>query len=1055
MKRFVKAPSARPILVALATTLLVAVVSGVTAASAAAPVVTVEDATGVGYSVASVEGTVNPEGQSTSWRFQYATEADFSDAQDGPSGSTENSETVSGQLTGLQPETTYHLRLLAENGDGESEAVATNTFETLGPVTKPTVSIDSPSLISAQDGSFAFTGHVNPGGTDPAFATEWHFDCEPSCGSPAGGTISADESNHLVEAEVAGLKPKTTYTVTLHASNQGGEETAEATFKTPAGPPLVEAGVSLVEFDRSITLRGTLDLRGSALSDCHFAFGLDENYGHNVPCAMEFGEARANLPAATLTPAATYHFQLLVTTVGGSAHSEDATFKAMAEETSGTCPNEAIRVEQHSTYLPDCRAFEQVSPVDKQGADVLAFSPRTRASADGEAVEFVSLGGFADARGAGVAFEYLARRGPTAWSTQAITPTVPSQTIVDGSASLDALYDGDFSPDLGAGVFFAPHALTGTPASVAGVPNLYLRTDLHTPGAGTYQLLTGCPLCDESDTSLPPAPQFNTGLKAFAPFLVGMSPDGGQVAFESAQRLTADTPPQSPECGGDHFFEAPSGFFCVPHLYEWDHGQLRLAGVLPDGTPADVSFAGTGRYGAARKTYTPHVVSDRSDGHTRVEFTQPTDGQGRTLDDIGSSELFAFGQYLYGGKLFQRIDGSQTVMLNRSERTACLPEPEPQACADEFAPAGYLEATPDGRRVFLSTDQTLTDDAANAPGNKVYMYDASKPAADPHNLSFIGNGSALAGTGGDGHFAYLLHYPRIRAWHDGEIRDLGELPDNLANELPTDAVPQDITSRTSRVTPDGRYLIFPNDHSPFPGGYDHGHCNGTYGCREIYVYSAEDGLLACASCNPTGAPATGDATVKVDDEGSVSHGFPHGSVGLTNHQSEAISADGRHVFFSSAESLVPRDTNGSTYDAYEYDTVTGEVNLLSSGTSDRDSLYLDSSADGRDVFIATTKSLVGHDTDKAVDLYDVRVGGGYPEPVPVPALCAGEACQGAQAPTPPAPTVGSGREGAGNRKPPRRCPKGRHPKRVHGKTRCVKPKRHHHRTADNDRRASR
>src|SRR4051812_34774972 len=34
------------------------------------------------------------------------------------------------------------------------------------------------------------------------------------------------------------------------------------------------------------------------------------------------------------------------------------------------CPNGAIRDQQHSTYLPQCRAYEQVSPVDKNGTDV-------------------------------------------------------------------------------------------------------------------------------------------------------------------------------------------------------------------------------------------------------------------------------------------------------------------------------------------------------------------------------------------------------------------------------------------------------------------------------------------------------------------------------------------------------------------------------------------------------------------------------------------------------------------------------------------------------------
>ena len=69
----------------------------------------------------------------------------------------------------------------------------------------------------------------------------------------------------------------------------------------------------------------------------------------------------------------------------------------------------------------------------------------------------------------------------------------------------------------------------------------------------------------------------------------------------------------------------------------------------------------------------------------------------------------------------------------------------------------------------------------------------------------------------------------------------------------------------------------------------------------------------------------------------------------------------------------------------------GCLSLLSSGESPRDSEFVDASADGSDVFIRTESSLVKADPG-LVDIYDARIGGGFPEPEQA-ALCEGQACQ--------------------------------------------------------------
>ena len=58
----------------------------------------------------------------------------------------------------------------------------------------------------------------------------------------------------------------------------------------------------------------------------------------------------------------------------------------------GGCPNEAIRKEQGSTRLPDCRAYELVSPVYKGGYGAGKIEA---VAGNGEGVAFFSPGQFA------------------------------------------------------------------------------------------------------------------------------------------------------------------------------------------------------------------------------------------------------------------------------------------------------------------------------------------------------------------------------------------------------------------------------------------------------------------------------------------------------------------------------------------------------------------------------------------------------------------------------------------------------------------------------------
>ena len=87
----------------------------------AGPAVITNPATAVTSSTATLNGTINPRGQTTTYQFQLGTDTNYiftQFVQDAGNGSV--AAPVSVVLAGLQPGTTYHFRLIAGNASGTS-----------------------------------------------------------------------------------------------------------------------------------------------------------------------------------------------------------------------------------------------------------------------------------------------------------------------------------------------------------------------------------------------------------------------------------------------------------------------------------------------------------------------------------------------------------------------------------------------------------------------------------------------------------------------------------------------------------------------------------------------------------------------------------------------------------------------------------------------------------------------------------------------------------------------------------------------------------------------
>jgi hypothetical protein len=1069
---------------------------GAALASAVAPSVTVENAANVGYTTADAKGTVDPKDQETSYHFEYATQAQFEAGEWGeaaqvgfnslPGGA--GSTPVSEALSGLAPDTTYHLRLVADNADGQDEAVAAETFRTkemakpvvsdvafsdvayttakatgkvevpgadeafnaycrfeyitqgqweenggafpaegapstscepetvtgteppeatpvaanlsglvagatyhlrllasnpggtgseeapaalqTKAVSPPEVTIDPVTGVTAS--SAGFSGTVNPNAPEEAalldeaakeaYRTNWRFECTPGCDG-GGGQISAEtvetEGDTLngpnpVSHETTGLEPATSYTVRLIAENAGGPNTvlAEESFETDAVPAEISDSPTLDPTQTTATVVQGLNPHNSPLLDCRFVYGVGEPTGQEAPC-----EGGPSAELTGLTPGSLYHFKLVVTTGAGTFEGEEQTFPTFPEPApEPVCPNQAIREEQDS-YAPDCRAYEKVTPDDKNGADAPAGNDfSVTASTDGNAASYYSRGGFADTVGSGLTgfFHYVARRETRGWSSHGFTPE-PSphaaQAAVGGTRPV--FLSGDLSEAL-----VMAYDLPAADDDLISDLNLYVQDT----ASRTVQTITKPLDPDDKYFSL-------IGNTAMAG-----SNDLSHIAFSArgvfAARFLEDAAPG------------------VANAYEWDHGVLRLAGVLPNGKAPS-----TGSAIPAENDLFPYRAAVSSDG-SRIVFLSPPSGNQQ--------------------QLYLRRNHTDSVWVTEPETSD--PVANPQGVVLQWV-------SPSGHRLLFSTPSALLDDDVNG-SNDLYLYTDTAEPAEESNLRIIGavpQRQAVIGANEEA--------TRIFAENDA-----GELL--FFNDGETKVVVAGLVEKTqftrlglmaaepggARVSADATRLAFFNGEP-----------------TKMYLYDAVADALTCASC-PDGGPVEHGASVGSAENDS----YPRAAV--PGSRPNFLSADGRRLFFSSNDSLVPGDANDAS-DAYVYDSATGETSLLSPGDTPGGVWFQEANLSGDDVFLVTRDHLVSGDRDSLIDLYDARVGGGFPEPSPIAAVCSGDGCRGPSSESPATVTPSSASfTGPDNKQCRQRLHQCRRHRKAHHKR--------HHRKAHHKKRAS-
>ncbi len=736
-----------------------------------------------------------------------------------------------------------------------------------------------------------------------------------------------------------------------------------------------------------------------------------------------------------LAPGATYHYRFVTESEGGGpvfgidpdgrAGPAGASFEEGLEATFRTfasagkappCANGALRTGQ-STKLPDCRAYEMVSPLDKGGGDVALWEGRNalapqlfeihQSAPSGDLLTYTSAFAFGEPESAPFVSQYLASRSVHGWSSDAISAP-RSESAVDATTLFGNEFQG-FSEDLCQAWLRHFSVSTLAPEAVEGYPNLYRRENCAPPPG--YEAIT-----TEEPPNRPPRRYFELRVQGF-------SEDGTHTVFVANDKLYPDAP-------------AFAGEFDL-RLYEHVGEDTRFVCYRPNGSPTTKPCAaGTPAGSGGANTSIVHNAVSR-DG-SRI-FWSAYDG----APDIGNDPAAP-------GQIYVRIDGAETRAVSTTKAN------------DE---AIFWTASDDGSKAIFAFDDGPLEDrlyeldvdagtptliagevegpmGASEDASRIYFaskedLDATGPAvAGDHNLYLYEADPGGAG----GVFTLVMDMATI---------DVGG---TTAQPAPIDEVP---FQRAARISQDGLHATFVSSVSPTPTGYDNLDASREAPTQQVYLYDAVEEELRCVSCNPSGARPTSE-NIGTSASPFFAAARIQGWETLL-HAPRVLSEDGTRVFFESFEALVPRDTN-SNWDVYQWEEVGkgtckessetfssdsgGCVDLISSGLSSAKSTFLDADPSGDNVFFSTQSSLVGSDYGLN-DVYVARVGGGFPEPVEE-AECEGEACQ---SPPPPPPELTPSTEtssGAGNvpksKQRKRRCRKGKRRIKRAGKVRCVKRK---------------
>jgi hypothetical protein len=812
-----------------------------------------------------------------------------------------------------------------------------------------------------------------------------------------------------------------------------------------AGPPVVDSVSAQNLTPSSERVNAAIDPHG-ARTTYRVQYGIASCAQAESSCTQTaeqgvgetFGDVTVSTVLEGLQPNTTYYYRVVAANEHGTADSPQNTQTFFT-----TLPaSEGV--------LADHRQWQLVSATDMHGATPEPIDPPflgslIQASSNGDALAWTAsapISGQAQGNHEPEPVQVISARGSEEWEPKEISTPHNKGEGVSTSEPTEYRF---FSSDLSLAVVqpqLLDEPLESPPlAPEATEKTIYRRND----ATGAFQPLVTA-ANDAMDTP------FGGKLK-----FQGATPNAQHVVFRSQVPLVAGA--------------IGSG------LYEWEAGaQLKLLSVLPgsERTPASepalgfdgfdvrgaISQDGSRFFWTSEREKGPLYMSDTATDRTiQINAAQGVKEAGEEESLNGLDEVYFQGASNDGSKVFFTDSWPLTDESSL----------EPSEVEELPHSADLYEYDVENDEL---TDLTVT---RNAGEHAEVLGTIPGASEDGSYLYFVANG-VLAPDAERGNCPRTSAYRNPSISHEGECNLYVSQPDpehpgqhetrfiaRLSAEDANDwgegnsPVAGDLGDVTAQVSANGRYLAFMSDRGLT--GYDNVDANPlAKGARdeEVFLYDTSTGRLTCASCNPEGQAPTGVFDTKNAGEGEGllvdrpevwSERWLAGSIPgwtlygydppMTEHESRYLSNNGR-LFFDGADTLVAQDetrTRQETVDGkplnvgvenvYEYEPsgvgscqqASGCVALISSGTSERESAFLDASEGGGNAFFATDAKLVAQDTEAGYEVYDAaECGTGESQPClpikqPPPPECSGEECRGPAGPPPavqvPATDTGS------------------------------------------------